>query len=84
MIISEISGSYSNVVGLPVELLREEFAGVGRAEKTFQNKIQPVRRQGLSVARFRMFGQQAVQIFLGVGQIGIQPQRLAEMRARPR
>ena len=26
MIISEISGSYSNVVGLPVELLREELA----------------------------------------------------------
>ena len=26
MIISEISGSYSNVVGLPVEKLREELA----------------------------------------------------------
>ena len=26
IIVSEISGSYSNVVGLPVEQLREEFA----------------------------------------------------------
>lgn len=29
-LISEISGSFSNVVGLPVELLREELAGWGR------------------------------------------------------
>ena len=29
LIISEISGSYSNVVGLPVELLREELQAWG-------------------------------------------------------
>ena len=32
-IISEISGSYSNVVGLPVELLREELASWGGQRK---------------------------------------------------
>lgn len=30
MLISEVSGSYSNVVGLPVELLREELEGWGK------------------------------------------------------
>jgi septum formation protein len=30
MILSEISGSYSNVVGLPVELLREELEAWGK------------------------------------------------------
>lgn len=30
MLVSEISGSYSNVVGLPVELLREELEAWGR------------------------------------------------------
>jgi len=32
MLISEISGSFSNVVGLPVELLREELERWGRAK----------------------------------------------------
>jgi septum formation protein len=31
MLISEISGSYSNVVGLPLEVLREELAAWGKA-----------------------------------------------------
>jgi septum formation protein len=31
MLISEISGSYSNVVGLPLEVLREELTAWGKA-----------------------------------------------------
>ncbi len=37
LIISEISGSYSNVVGLPLERLREELAGWAGAKK--QNSL---------------------------------------------
>jgi septum formation protein len=37
IIISEISGSYSNVVGLPVELLREELRMWGR-QKSFKKR----------------------------------------------
>lgn len=33
-LISEISGSFSNVVGLPIELLREELAAWGRSDRS--------------------------------------------------
>lgn len=39
MLISEISGSYSNVVGLPVEMLREELAGWGKLRLHPQNPV---------------------------------------------
>ena len=38
-LISEISGSYSNVVGLPVELLREELAGWGQPRHYKQTPV---------------------------------------------
>jgi septum formation protein len=38
MLISEISGSFSNVVGLPVELLRAELERWGRANPTSRSR----------------------------------------------
>lgn len=39
MLISEISGSFSNVVGLPVELLREELAAWGQPKPHQQSAV---------------------------------------------
>ncbi len=39
ILISEISGSYSNVVGLPVELLREELEAWGRPRSYKQTPV---------------------------------------------
>ena len=39
-LISEISGSYSNVVGLPVELLREELEAWGKPRQSRKRPIQ--------------------------------------------
>jgi septum formation protein len=39
MLISEISGSYSNVVGLPVELLREELQAWGKTRPFTKSKV---------------------------------------------
>jgi septum formation protein len=41
IIISEISGSYSNVVGLPVELLREELQDWGEQKPFKQTPVRP-------------------------------------------
>lgn len=39
MLISEISGSYSNVVGLPVELLREELAAWSQPKEGKKSRV---------------------------------------------
>jgi septum formation protein len=39
MLISEVSGSYSNVVGLPVEILREELAAWNRPQPGRKSRV---------------------------------------------
>lgn len=39
VLISEISGSYSNVVGLPIEILREELAAWNKPRATKKNRV---------------------------------------------
>ena len=41
MLISEISGSYSNVVGLPVEILRDELAAWHKLQPGKKNQVFP-------------------------------------------
>jgi septum formation protein len=44
LLISEISGSFSNVVGLPVERLRAELAGWGRSRPMPKTAVYPTQR----------------------------------------